>query len=60
MTDQLQQCPFYSPANAVCGASPGSRIPPLPVRESYCRNEDYEDCSMFLAGLLSTVRPLRR
>jgi hypothetical protein len=55
MTNQNDLCPFFRQDSAVCAASHRSRIPPAPVRVSWCASDGHEDCPTFLARLLSAL-----
>ena len=44
-------CPYLG-KTAACKASLSTLIPTANARETFCNNEDYDDCPIFLSKLL--------
>jgi hypothetical protein len=44
-------CPYFDMSD-VCNASLSSISPSMGTQKSFCNNEDYDDCPIFLAKVL--------
>ncbi|NTU42903.1 MAG: hypothetical protein HGA78_07580 [Nitrospirales bacterium] len=49
----ISECPYCDTETDICGATRSSMVTDEQMRTKYCLNEDFDDCPVFLAKLLS-------